>query len=290
MNAIIKWVLFVLVLILLVGSYTLYTFVDRIKNGVEEYDYDPPELTIREATTAILVFTKTNAYIHKEAIKASVPALQKLCAEQGWEMYHTENGAIFNESQLSLFDVIIWNNVSGPVLTDIQQNAMIDYIEKGGGFIGIHAAGDGSHKWTWYRENIIGAEYSHHPMNPQFQEAKIHLECDTILSFPCDELSTSFDRTDEWYIFMDNPRNNGMRVLYTVDESTINPDGQFYLLQRDKKFGMGKDHPIAWYNTIKKGRSFYSAMGHTADSWIEEAHLDIIRKAILWTGQIQPKK
>ena len=35
------------------------------------------------------------------------------------------------------------------------------FLEDGGGWIGIHAAGDGSHKdWRWYVETLIGSDYT----------------------------------------------------------------------------------------------------------------------------------
>lgn len=286
MKKIFKGVSLILLVTVIILGFKLYKFVDRVTNGVEDYDLVRPEIQIEESIPAILVFTKTNGFIHTESIEASVPAISKMCDDNGWQLYHTKNGAIFNEEQLAQFDVVVWNNVSGPVLTDDQQQAMIAYIKSGGGFLGVHAAGDGSHKWQWYRKHIIGAEYSHHPMNPQFQEAVIKLECDSLTTFPCDDLEGSYNRLDEWYIFMNNPRDNGMKVLYTVDESTINPDGQIFFLQKDKKQGMGADHPIVWYNHIGAGRSVYSAMGHTKESWSEENHLEIIKESIIWTGKL----
>lgn len=286
MKKILKYVLVVFLTILLIGGIMAYRFIDRVTNGVEDYDYSPPTIQFEEDKANILVFTKTNAFRHGGAIEASIPALQQICKDHDWHMIHTENGAVFNDDYLAQVALVIWNNTSGPVLTDDQQQSMRTYIDNGGGFLGIHAAGDGSHKWTWYRNHIIGADYSHHPMNPQFQEAKMNLECDSISTFLCKDLRPSWDRTDEWYIFNDNPRDNGMSILYTVDESTINPDGEFLFMGRDKKHGMGADHPIVWYNEINNGRSVYSALGHTKESWTEEDHLQVISNAMQWAGRL----
>ena len=156
----------------------------------------------------------------------------------------------------------------------------------GGGFIGIHAAGDGSHKWRWYRDQIIGAEYSHHPLHPQIQVSTMQLECDSTSLLNCSHLAESWDRGGEWYIFHDNPRVKGQQVLYTMDESQISTDGTLLFLAKDRINGMGDDHPIIWYKENGAGRTFYSAIGHTTESWEEPEHLDILKQAILWTGRL----
>jgi type 1 glutamine amidotransferase len=287
MLKILKYSLVFLLIALIIGGFISYRFINRVLNGVEDYDLVAPNIEFDEQKADILVFTKTNAFRHNGAIQASLPTLQKICQDRNWHMIHTESGAVFNEEYLSQIDLIIWNNTTGPVLTADQQRAMRTYIETGGGFFGIHAAGDRSHKWTWYRNHIIGADYSHHPMNPQFQEAKMSLECDSTHTFLCNGLTPTWNRTDEWYIFNDNPRDNGMSVLYTVDESTINPDGEFLFMQKDKKHGMGDDHPIVWYSEVGEGRAVYSALGHTKESWQEENHLKIIRNAMQWAVQTE---
>ena len=62
------------------------------------------------------------------------------------------------------------------VLNDEQQQALAQYVEAGGALIGIHGAGDNSHKWPWYETNLLGAQFSHHPINPQFQKADVQVE------------------------------------------------------------------------------------------------------------------
>ena len=70
-----------------------------------------------------------------------------------------KNGAVFNPEQLAKFDVVIWNNSTGRVLTDEQRAAFKAYIENGGGYVGIHGAGDHSHHWDWYEDELVGARF-----------------------------------------------------------------------------------------------------------------------------------
>ena len=63
-------------------------------------------------------------------------------------------------------------------------------------------------------------------------------------------------RTDEWYNFRSNPRGN-VHVLAALDEATYS-GGK-----------MGVDHPIAWCQQIDGGRSWYTAMRRTSESYAE---------------------
>jgi type 1 glutamine amidotransferase len=59
-------------------------------------------------------------------------------------------------------------------------------------------------------------------------------------------------------------------VLATLDETTYEGGKN------------GKDHPIAWYNTIGKGRAFYTGLGHTKESYAEPLFLRHLRGGILY--------
>ena len=69
-------------------------------------------------------------------------------------------------------------------------------------------------------------------------------------------LPPKWERIDEWYNFRSNPRS-AVHVLASLDESTYSGGA------------MGTDHPIAWCQNIDGGRSWYTAMGHTKESYAE---------------------
>jgi type 1 glutamine amidotransferase len=47
---------------------------------------------------------------------------------------------------------------------------------------------------------------------------------------------------------------------------------------------MAADHPIMWSHTYEGGRSFYTALGHTQESFSENAFTDHLARAILWAA------
>ena len=271
------------IIIILAGA--MGVFIYKVTYGFPFYDSKPPVLQATVADFSILLFNKTNGFRHGEAIEASTRAFQQMGEKHGWSVFVTENGAVFNKQQLDKFDLVIWNNVTGRVLKEEQKTAFKEYMENGGGFLGIHGAGDNSHHWKWYEKNLLGADFSHHTMNPQFQEATMHLHCDTTVAALCHGLTKTWKRTEEWYSFFNNPADQGFKVLYTVDEKTFNPSGYIRFLAEDKDFGMGDFHPIVWYKELPGGgRTFYSALGHAGVYFEESEHLEMLRKAILWVG------
>lgn len=276
-----KWlkrILFLLLIVLIAGGIFLGRFIYKAKIGFENYDTEPHGIEIPSDQPAILVISKTNGFRHGEAIEASRPMLDQLAKSENWFLYETEDTGIINAKELNQFDVVVWNNSTGPVLNEAQQKLLESFVQNGGGFVGIHAAGDASKRWPWYHEHLIRADFSHHPIKNQFQKTTVTKS--NIADSSWINLPISFDQTDEWYVFFDQPRNTN--ILYTIDGTEIDPNGNLLMI-KDKDFGMGEVHPVAWYHTEGAGKVFYTSMGHTGETFSHPAVVELIRAAIEWS-------
>ncbi|MCP3983901.1 MAG: ThuA domain-containing protein [bacterium] len=243
-----------------------------------EYETEPPTLPTDLGSPAILVFTKTNGFRHEEAIPAGVALIEEIASRRGWSTFHTENGATFTPELLERFDAVVWHMTSGDVLNEKQKLAFRGWIEAGHGFVGMHAAGDGSHIWPWYRSTIIGVDYGEHPLGPQFQEARLIVED---RDHPATaKLPESFVHMEEWYSFAESPRTKGFRVLARVDESTYSPEIDFLWMEKDLR--MGDDHPIVWTTCVGPGRVFYNALGHQAAAYQKQELKDLLEGSLVW--------
>lgn len=265
----------IVVVLFLLGAIFMY----KVKNGFPvSYETDKPSIEVPEDKLTVLLFSKATGFRHAESIDAGKEAFQTLSSAHDWYLYSTEEGGIFNSEQLSQFDVVVFNNCTGRLLNDEQQTALEEYVNNGGRFIGIHGAGDDSHHWQWYDDNLIGASFSHHAMDPQMQAAEVRLNAvpDSVIT---DGLPATWTHTDEWYVFFDSPRSNGFQILYTIDGESIKPGGNLLWI-KDKDFGMGKDHPVAWYRQTGKGRTFYTSIGHDATAWKQEAFMKMLENAV----------
>lgn len=280
-----KWVKRIsvaIIIILILAAIGMGILMRKAKYGFATYETDAHEISIDTDRPAILIFSKTTGWRHSEAIEAAVPAIKKICDQEDWFVYNTEDAGIFNKAQLEKFDVVIWNNSTGRVLTDEQRLIFQSYIEKGGGYLGIHGAGDFSHHWDWYKNELISAQFSHHPIKNQIQKADVYLSSTADSSWKTPPVWT---HEDEWYIFDESPSKKGAEVLYFIDGSKIDPSGNMLWIS-DKDFGMGKEHPIAWTKTTGQGRSFYTSMGHTGATFDNKNMISMITEAITWTGKL----
>lgn len=254
--------------------------IRKVYYGSRVYETAAPVLPSPLHEPAVLVFSKTNGYRHEEAIPAANRALAEIARRRGWSIFFTENGAVFNSRDLARFRATVWNNTTGDVLTPDQKRDFRRYIENGGGFLGLHAAGGDFHyEWDWYADTLLGARFKGHPLGPQFQRATVHVEPNSDGAMR--GVPAVWSRVDEWYSFRHSPRQQGIAVLATLDETTYKPK----MLWVD--LSMGPDHPIIWKHCVSKGRAFYSALGHTAESYREAANLSIIEGGLAWAmGQM----
>lgn len=228
--------------------------------------------------SGVLVFSKTNSFRHKEGIAGGLEAFAQIAEQMQFEMFATENGAVFNPQDLARFDVVVFLNATGDMLNEAQETAFKDWLEAGGGWLGIHAAGDGSHAgWTWYVENLLGAEFTAHILGPQFQTATLVTEQ---IEHPANaELPASWDALEEWYSWKESPRQRGFQVLATVDENTYSPVQNLFGNSRDLRMG---DHPITWTNCVGAGRTFYTALGHTREAFAHHFFQVKLSNALHW--------
>jgi type 1 glutamine amidotransferase len=239
------------------------------------YDAVPPTLPRRIRRPAVLVFDKITGFRDTPSVDAAAAALGAMAARRGWTLVSTDNAAVFNARDLARFDAVVWNNISGDALTLSQQSAFRRWLAAGGGYAGIHgSAGDPVYVWDWYADALIGARFRGHPMNPQFQSARV------VVSDPANAitrgLGDGWTMSEEWYSFESSPRLTGAHVLATLDESSYSAVGIGGL---DLRMG---DHPIAWTRCIGSGRVFYTAIGHRPESYSEPHSAALLEQGIEW--------
>ncbi|WP_063784115.1 ThuA domain-containing protein [Streptomyces sp. SBT349] len=199
--------------------------------------------------TDVLVFSKTAGYRHS-AIPAGIAAIERLGAEHGFSVAATEDAAAFTPGNLARYQAVVWLSTTGDVLNGAQQSAFEEYVAAGGGYVGVHAAADTEYDWPWYG-GLVGAWFASHPAT---QEATVVVEDRSSAS--TSHLPERWTRTDEWYDYRASPRSS-VKVLAALDESSYSGGA------------MGEDHPITWCHDYEGGRSWYTGLGHTEESYAD---------------------
>lgn len=89
----------------------------------------------------VLAFHRTEGFRHA-SIEAGIAALETLGEEHGFTLVASDDPAVFSESGLGEFEVIVFLSTTGDVLDSDGEKAMEGFVEGGGGFVGVHAAAD----------------------------------------------------------------------------------------------------------------------------------------------------
>jgi uncharacterized protein len=227
----------------------------------------------------VLVFEKINGFRDSDSVLAASIALRDMADRMGWGMSITDRAGMMHPSVLQHYDAVVWNNVSGDVLTTAQRDAFRRFIEDGGGFVGIHGSGgDPVYFWDWYVDSLIGARFIGHPSEPQFQSARVNIVANRK---GIGRGLESWTMNDEWYSFAKSARLNGAQVIAVIDEKSYAPGKS---RMDGTSLEMGDDHPIAWTRCVGKGRSFYSAIGHRPEAYSDANHLKLLEQAIVWAS------
>jgi len=232
---------------------------------------------------AVLVFSATSDWRHDSGIAGASAFWGRLTDERGLGFFTTEEAGVFTDENLSKFKTIILNSVTGEVLSAEQQAAIQRFVEGGGGLIAQHGSGDSSlaKTWPWWAEQF-GTEFVSHPADPQIQTADV---VTLAAEHPVMKgIGGKFSAADEWYSFI-GPISGDVIVLAGLDESSYAPVNHVYGPPDLRMGPRPSDHPIIWAKCPGQGRVLYSALGHKADSYDNEAHRIMLTNALAWVRQ-----
>lgn len=90
------------------------------------------------ARQKILIYSRTAGFRH-DSIETAIAAIEELGRGHSFKTVATEDQSKFNDYDwLDQFDALVFLSTSGQVLDPKGTSNMRKYIERGGGFIGIH--------------------------------------------------------------------------------------------------------------------------------------------------------
>jgi uncharacterized protein len=219
-------------------------------------------------TAHVLVFSHSTGYRHG-SIESGVAALKAMGARRGMTVVASEDPAIFDGDGLKGFDaIVLLSNSTKPDdpasewWVGPRREAFQAFVHRGGGVVAIHAAADSHYNWPWYGR-MIGGWFARHPKGTPAGEVTVRNA-----RHPANRgLAPMQRRTDEWYYFQDQDPTD--QVLVTLDPATIG--------EKDVN-----PNPAAWAHEFEGGRVFYTAMGHTNESFAEPWFLKHLEGGLNW--------
>jgi len=208
------------------------------------------------------MLTATAGFRH-ESISTARTIVGTLAASSGFVVSATEDLRELTAARLASTDVLMFALTSGELaLDDGQKRAILEFVNGGGGFIGVHSASDTLYEWADYGR-LVGAYFKEHPW-VQSGAVRVEDQAHPITI----ALGPGFTLNEEFYTFRENPRPL-VHVLLALDAPSVGAQGDF---------------PLAWTQSIGRGRSYYNALGHFAETWTDPRFQTQIAAAIAWTA------
>ena len=234
-----------------------------------------------------LVFSRTVGFRHGD----SIPLGNKMLAAQykaaGLEVDLSEDPAVFTTENLVKYQSVAFMSTTGDIMMPVlakdaskeqkeaaaqvaaaRRLAFQTWFEAGGSYVGVHAASDAGPAekyWPWYAK-MVGGQFAGHPAQ---QVAVLHVVDKEHLATK--HLPVDWKRKDEWYNFKNLAADN--HVLLVIDETTY----------KGGNTKPGETHPMSWCKNVGKGRMFYTALGHTKESFAEAEFIQHVNGGLLWT-------
>jgi type 1 glutamine amidotransferase len=236
------------------------------------------------AERKVLVYTRNftpdgKGYVH-DNIQASVTAIRKMGSEAGFAVDASDDPAVFTTANLKQYQALVFSNSNNEAFANqAQRDAFKGYMESGGGFVGIHSASGSERDWPYFW-SVAGGKFQRHPA---FQKFTVRVKDATHASTK--HLPASFEWDDECYFL--EYLNPDLHPLLVTDTAKLkDPDRAKY--PRDL---VGDGMPLAWTLRIGPGpgRAFYTALGHTKESYANPILYKHILGGIMWVMERDSK-
>lgn len=220
----------------------------------------------------VLLFEKETEWFHPSNPVAD-EVMREVGASRGWTVTSTKDAGVFTPQGLAPFDVVVFLLTSGPCLDPAQRDALRAFIASGRGYAGVHSASHTDYDSPYY-VGLVGASFKGHPLLFDM-DVRVVDPSDPIVR----DLPALWHRNDEWYTFWERPElTPGVHVLLSLEE-----DSNAGYPGADAWLRVGQ-HPLAWRQEYGGGRSFYTALGHTVESWSEPAFVRHFALGVEWAG------
>jgi uncharacterized protein len=226
----------------------------------------------------VLLWSKTSWYRHPQIPELS-GWLVRFLGQHKIQVDLSESSKDINIKNLMKYDAVILSSTTdiGVSLDEKQKSDFINWFERGGSLIGLHAALVHHDHWKWYSD-LVGCG---------FDSDSLHGESTLVVDPKAEghpavvSKKGRFQYSAEWLNYTKSVSElSGVQVLLRVDEKSYDPVRPYFKTKGGK--AMGEDHPVSWTRIYKGGRFFYTAIGHDKRSTNTEFGRKHVLNGILW--------
>jgi len=223
---------------------------------------------------SVLIYTRNytsdgKGFVH-DNIATSVQAVKELCAQAGLTAEASDDPGVFTAEGLARREAVVFSNSNNEAFaTAAQRGALLDYVYRGGAFVGVHSATGSDRKSEAFRE-LIGGRFAWHPpmqpftllVNDRRHPATAHI-------------GATWAWTDEAYVC---DCVTDLHILLDVDVASLKKSAAD---KRMAAFRNGR-YPLAWCRRHGDGRVFYTALGHKKEAYADGVFRAHLLGGLLW--------
>ncbi|MEM9259296.1 MAG: ThuA domain-containing protein [Bacteroidota bacterium] len=219
----------------------------------------------------VLHFTKTSGFDHRTRNESNA-MFTDIGVEENFTVVNTSDESVFDDLMTLLtYEVIIFANTSGNIpFTATQRDHLRQYVENGGGVLGIHAATDMYRDASYpFFTKLIGGSRRNSPAHTSASTVAI---MDKIGVHPSTtNLPDPWEKQEEYYYWPDTGLVTDIVEVLRVRDTGNN--------------SFNDPRPISWYQNFPSGaRSFYTALGHARGNYTDPNNdfRQHLRDALCW--------
>jgi type 1 glutamine amidotransferase len=216
----------------------------------------------------VLVYTLAKGYVH-DSIPTGAKAIELMGKKTGaYETVISADPAMFEPDKLKDFDAIVMVSTTGELFgppgkskapldeqarNERLRTSLREFVARGKGLVGIHAAADSSYQWPEYGK-MMGGYFNGHP----WYKITMRIDDPTNPVNACFH-GKEFTIEDEIYTFRAPYSRERLHVLTSID-------------LQNSKITKGKnrkddDYAVSWLQNYGRGRVFYCSLGHRHETF-----------------------
>lgn len=224
----------------------------------------------------VLAFTLATGFVHS-SIPVAAKAFEMMGQKTGaYETVISSDPSMFEEDKLKQFDAVLFISTTGEgfglkggqfaklpaekqAYYERLRKNLLEFVGRGKGLMGIHAAGDSAYEWREYG-NLIGGYFLEHP----FRDITMKLDDPTSPINACFK-GKEYTINDEIYVFREEPYTRKYKNLpepYSRDRLHILTSVDVNKTKLPKHPRKDEDYAVSWIQKVGSGRVFYCSLGH----------------------------
>jgi uncharacterized protein len=226
----------------------------------------------------VLLYTKNGkGYVH-ENIPSAIGSIKKIGEQNGFTVTATEDPSVFTTENLKKFTLLLFASTNNDVFdNDEQRLAFRQYIEAGGGFVGLHSVVGTERNWKWFKM-MLGGTFAWHPKFQKYRIITIDAQHPSVKNIP-----KVWEKEDECYF--QKEMYPGIHTIMAHDLTSLDASEKEKITAHSGPYA--ELFPAVWYQKFDSGTIWITTLGHDKKDYADPTYIQHILNGISFVaGQV----